>query len=67
MNGSVILNVAERREESKVVAHAPFTDFRFLASLGMTGGKLGIAKDTWEMSNNLASTTGVPSHYQSHY
>ena len=51
MNGSVILNVAERSEESKVVAHASFADFRFLASLGMTGGKLGIAKDTWEMSN----------------
>ena len=33
----------KKRQTSKFVAHKPFTDFRFLASLGMT-------VDKWEMS-----------------
>lgn len=33
----VILNEAERSEESKIVAHKPFADFRFLALLEITG------------------------------
>ena len=32
----VILNAAERSEESKLAAHTPFADFRFLASLEIT-------------------------------
>ena len=33
----VILNAAQRSEESKIVAQTPFIDFRLLARLGMTG------------------------------
>ena len=32
----VILNAAQRSEESKIVANTPFTDFKYLASLRMT-------------------------------
>ena len=40
---TVILNAAQRSEESKIIANTPFTDLRFPAALGMTG-------DKWEMS-----------------
>ena len=33
----VILSAAQRSEESEIIANTPFTDFRFLAALGMTG------------------------------
>ena len=33
---SVILNAAQRSEESKIAARKPVPDFRFLASLKMT-------------------------------
>ena len=32
----VILNAAQRSEESKLIAHTPFADFKYLASLRMT-------------------------------